>query len=145
MILYDLTTFEECEICNEISLKNSKENNGTLGFSFYRILDVVEKDGFKPHIKLYKNNEGIICGYIIYYYNKFTNAIQISHIVVSPECQRKHIGNILLNDLLNIYVNDSFTADIEMGNTNSEKLFESNGFKLIAKENKPKWQAKLFR
>lgn len=145
MIIYDLTRFEECEICNKISIDNLKDNSGTLDFSFYRILDVVEKDGFEPCIRLYENNEGVICGYIIYYHNLIANAIQISHIVVASGQQRKHIGSILLNDLLDTYSNKNFTADIEMGNTNSEELFKSCGFNLIAKKDKPKWYAKLYK
>lgn len=129
-------------ICNDISINNLKENGGTFSYTAFRILDIVTRDGFNPRIYTTLSEEGHIVGYIIYYFNPMTDAIQISHIVIEVEEQGKGYGSKILKELMKTYSDYSFTADIDFGNTNSKELFKNNGFILSADPAKKRWRAK---
>lgn len=138
-----MITFNDLIICNDISIENLKENGGTFNYTAFRILDIVTRKGFNPKVYTTLNEEGHIVGYIIYYFNPMTDdAIQISHIAIEVEEQGKGYGSKMLKELMRIYSDYSFTADIDFGNTNSIELFKNNGFILSADSAKKRWRAK---
>lgn len=122
--------------CNEIS-----KQCDTLKYSLFQILEILEKEKIK-NINLipYLTREELLLGYVLFHWNK--DNVQISHIAVRPEYQRKGIGKNLIERIFNWYGDDmSYTADIKIGNTNSEELFKSLGFKLYPKASGKSWKA----
>lgn len=122
--------------CNEIS-----KQCDTLKYSLFQTLEILEKEKIK-NINLipYVTRDEYLLGYVLFCWNK--DNVQISHIAVRPDYQRKGIGKNLVKRIFNWYGDDmSYTADIKIGNTNSEKLFKSLGFKLYLKTNGKSWKA----
>ena len=135
---------------NQISIENLIENGGTLKYTFFQIMSILDKAlssdwNFNILILKSKHNKSTILGYAIFYIG-FEHNIQISQICLTKNLQGMHNADLLLNYIADTekdskctYITE-ITADISYNNKKSINFFKRHKFEFF--NNNGKWRVK---
>ena len=130
------------EQLNQISIRNLKQNGGTLGFSYEEMLEILHKHNISSITKILSLDDEPI-GYILYYF-KDEHTIHISHICLDTKYQGKQLGDVLLNAIRKNYQHYNITADVYYDNKKSHSFFLRNGFDMEEESAKQRWNCILY-
>ena len=130
-------------VFENISIKNLKENGGTLGLTFYQMLSILNKHHQIASVEYIHNTNGDIAGYALIHLSERGSGIHISHIAIVPNDQKCGLGTRLVSKLMKEY--DYISADVMFDNYKSQGFFRKLGFDFIPEVEKNRWNVEWKR